>query len=288
MMDKISEADKLLVFTNVDELFFNPDDPSYGEAISLTDRLRELAIPLVAVTSKTNAQIQNLRSDFGLNAPVIVENGSGVFIPQADEQFKNSDIIAESDVVVEKGYQLKQFGCTYVEARAALKVIQSVVRINNLKGFGDLDVAEIERIAGLSESAIKQIKTRSFSEIFVTPKNVDHQEIVATAAEFGFKALIGEQLSCLVGESANVATAVDWLKTCYERSQSESQITTIGLGCHPNDLEMLNSVDLPIVISQDQSNSESLNQDWSGSEATDLAGWVETITKICASYGSGS
>lgn len=287
-MDKIAGADKLLIFTNVDELFSDPDDPSYGAAISLTNNLRKLAIPLIAVTSKTNAQVQPILSDFGLNAPVIVEHGSGVVIPQANEQFKNSDPIVDSDAVVEKGYQIKQFGCTYVEARAALKVIQSVVRINNLRGFGDLGVAEIEGFTGLGESEIKQIKTRNFSEIFVTPKNVDHQEIIATAAEFGFKALMGAKLSCLLGESANVATAVDWLKTSYGRSQSELLITTIGLGCHPNDLEMLNSVDLPIVVSQDQSNSEFLNQDWSRPEAKGLAGWVESVTKICASYADRS
>ena len=275
MMDKISKASKLLIFTNVDDLFSNPEDPSYKLAIAAVENLRKFKIPLVLVTTKTNAQIQLLKSDLDSSAPVIVEHGSGIAIPQENEEFKSSDLI------VEKDWQFKQLGCSYVEARAALKVIQSEVRINNLKGFGDLGVAEIERIAGFTEASIKQIKTRKFSEIFVTPKNVDPQEIVATAAEFGFKALMGEKLSCLFGESASVASAIDWLKTNYARSQSDSQITTVGLGCSPNDLEMLNAVDLPIVMS----NSESFNQDWSRSEAIGLAGWVETITKICANYG---
>ena len=49
---------------------------------------------------------------------------------------------------------------------------------------------------------------------------------------------------------------------------------------------MLNTVDVPIVIANDQSTSESLNQDWSQPEASGLAGWVETINKICSSYNA--
>ena len=279
-MDKISKASKLLIFTNVDDLFSNPEDPSYKLAIAAVENLRKFKIPLVLVTTKTNAQIQRLKSDLDCGAPVIVEHGSGIAIPQENEEFKSSDLI------VEKDWQFKQLGCSYVEARAALKVIQSEVRINNLKGFGDLGVAEIERIAGFTEASIKQIKTRKFSEIFVNPKNIDPQEIIATAAEFGFNALIGEKLSCLIGESASVVSAIDWLKVNYARSPSDTQITTVGLGCNPNDLEMLNTVDVPIVIANDQSTSESLNQDWSRPEASGLAGWVETINKICSSYNA--
>lgn len=284
MMDKISGTEKILVFTAVDDLFSKSEDPSYEKAISAIDNLRKLAIPLIAVTTKTNAQIQNLRLDLGLTAPAIVEHGSGVVISQADKEFNNSD--PDLDASAERDWQVKKLGCTYVEARAALKVIQSVVRINNLRGFGDLGVAEIEKITGLPKSEIKQIKTRNFSEIFVTPKSVDPQEIIATATEFGFNSLMGENLSCLVGASASVATAIDWLKVRYERSQPATKITTVGLGFNSSDLEMLNVVDMPVVVNN-QAVPNSFSQDWSRSEAIGLAGWAETVTKICANYGGG-
>ena len=178
-MNTVLQEWELIIFTTFDSSLFDREDENYHIAVSTIEKLQNHKIPVVAVTNKTYAEIADLQKALNLNDPVIVEHGSGVLSPEQSKQF----LFTESSD--EKNYPIKQLGCTYVEARAALKVIQSIVRINNLRGFGDLSETEIQSLTGLSKKKVKQVKTREFSEIFVTPKSVDTQEIISTAEEFG-------------------------------------------------------------------------------------------------------
>ena len=275
-MDK-TENCELIIFTTFDSSLFNEKDESYQSVISIIQKLQDSQIPLITVTDQSHKEIEDLRRILCLKSSLIVEHGSAVLIPEQSSEF------AITEAAIDGEYYVKQLGCSYIEARAGLKVIQSTVRINNLKGFGDLDETEIQSLIGLSLKKAKQAKTREFSEIFVTPQGIDTQKIASTAEEFGFKVIMNNSLSCLVGREASIKTAIQWLKDHYQPSDT-SKIVTVGLSNSSDNLEMLEAVDIPIVIArQEEINSQS-NQKWRTTQASGLAGWVEAINAIFDEY----
>jgi mannosyl-3-phosphoglycerate phosphatase len=266
----------LLIFTDLDGTLLNHEDYDYRAALPMLAKLQELQIPVIPVTSKTRAEVASLRQEIGLNAPFIVENGSGIFLPQTDNRFANSDVILEGD------YRVKQLGCTYIEARAGLRIIQSQVR-EILRGFGDFSDIEVANLTGLSKLAAKQAKAREFSEPFVTPKEISIEDLENTAAEYGFRVLIGDRFCHLLGADAGKGKAVTWLLNLYRSNIATDNILTIGLGNSPNDLEMLEAVDIPIVIANQQGIHPDLaNRGWLVPQALGAAGWAEAIAGVLA------
>jgi mannosyl-3-phosphoglycerate phosphatase len=72
--------------------------------------------------------------------------------------------------------------------------------------------------------------------------------IETSVQQLGFQVVIGDRFSHLIGGGAGKGKAVQWLVQQYQRCHPDTTIQTIGLGNSPNDLAMLESVDIPIVI----------------------------------------
>jgi mannosyl-3-phosphoglycerate phosphatase len=264
----------LIIFTDLDGTLLNHEDYDYRAALPMLAKLQELQIPVIPVTSKTRAEVASLRQEIGLNEPFILENGSGIFLPQTDNRFANEEVTLEGD------YYVKHLGCTYIEARAGLRIIQSEIR-EILRGFGDLSDVEVANLTGLSQLAAKQAKAREFSEPFVTPKEISIEHLETTAAEYGFRVLIGDRFCHLLGAEAGKGKAVTWLLNLYRENTVTDKIFTVGLGNSPNDLEMLEAVDIPIVIaSQKGINPDLANRGWLVPQAPGAAGWAEAIAGV--------
>jgi mannosyl-3-phosphoglycerate phosphatase len=265
---------QLLILTDLDGTLLNHENYDYRAALPILAKLKELNIPVIPVTSKTRAEVANLRSEIGFNDPFIVENGSGIFLPQIDNRF------ASDELTLEDNYYLKRLGCTYIEARAGLRIIQSEIR-EILRGFGDFSDVEVATLTGLSHLKAKQAKAREFSEPFVTPKEVSTDELEAAAAEYGFRILIGDRFCHLIGADAGKGKAVNWLLNYYRSTVSTDKIVTIGLGNSPNDLEMLETVDIPIAIASQQGIHPDLaNRGWLVPQSPGAAGWAEAVADI--------
>ena len=48
-----------------------------------------------------------------------------------------------------------------IEARAGLKIIQSILRINNLKGFGDFEDIELQSVAGTKRCLVLERQSKA-------------------------------------------------------------------------------------------------------------------------------
>lgn len=228
----------VVIFTDLDGTLLNSHDYRFDEAIPTLVLLKQQNIPIIPVTSKTRIEVTSLLRQLQLESPFIVENGSGVLIHPDDSRFELSE--TESW----QGYQLKRFGGVYQEARSALAQLSQRLGVE-LQGFGDLTVADLTALTGLSPDAAGQAKTRDFSEPFVTPRDLSPEEIEAAAAELGVRVVVGDRFSHLIGQQAGKGPAVRWL---IEQYQHSGPLTTVGLGNSPNDLEMLQMVDRPIII----------------------------------------
>ena len=76
-----SEDKLFLVFTDLDGSLLDHHSYSYRDALPQLHRLEHLGIPVIPATSKTRAEIEQLRAELGNGHPFIVENGAAVYIP---------------------------------------------------------------------------------------------------------------------------------------------------------------------------------------------------------------
>ncbi|WOD40401.1 HAD-IIB family hydrolase [Nodosilinea sp. E11] len=231
-----------IVFTDLDGTLLNGETYAYQAALPTLAQLTKRGIPVVPVTSKTRQEVAQLRQDVGLHDPFVVENGSAIYIPLDQDQFA----LPSGDDV--DGYRVVQLGCNYVTARAGLKAIaQDLGR--PLKGFGDWSIDQVVQLTGLSPAEAKQAKARDFTEPFMTPKNVPADQLREAVEAMGFRVVIGDRFSHLIGAEAGKGNAVQQLVKFFQTNNPEAQtIATIGLGNSPNDLDMLENVDYPIVL----------------------------------------
>lgn len=262
---------KILIFSDLDGTLLNQEDYDYKPALPVLEKLKQLAIPVIPVTSKTCAEVSLLRQELGLSDPFIVENGSGVFVPLSDPRW----VIANPQP--QGGYHVELFGCNYAQIRTALKAISSELG-ENLRGFGDLTAAEIQELTGLPLEKINRAKTREFSEPFLTPPNIPPDTINKVVAAQGLRVVIGDRFSHLIGAGAGKGRALSWLRNIYA---TEDKIVTIGLGNSPNDIEMLATVDFPIVVPGSKGPHPRLSgRGWAIAPAAGARGWARAVNAM--------
>ncbi|NJK49679.1 HAD-IIB family hydrolase [Candidatus Gracilibacteria bacterium] len=261
---------KLLIFTDLDGTLLNQDDYRYEAAIPVLEELKTRQIPVVPVTSKTRQEVETLRQEIKLEDPFIVENGSAIFVPLDSQQF----VLDRKNEW--EGYHLELLGCTYAQVRAGLMGIGTFIE-ESLRGFGDLSEREIEQLTGLSSEGVKQAKAREFTEPFVIPDRISSDRLQQVVEDFGFRVVVGDRFSHLIGSGAGKGKAVQWLKQHYA-SNPQDRLITIGLGNSPNDLEMLKAVDIAIVVPGNKGVHPRLRgRGWQVAPATGSQGWASAI-----------
>ena len=242
-------------------------------------QLKSLKIPVVPVTSKTRAEVTTLRQDVGLSDPFVTENGSGIFIEVNHNPFDQPPGEQEGD------FYVVDLGCPYVQARAGLRVIANELR-HSLLGFGDMTIARLEKYTGLSAKDAQEAKAREFSEPFITPKAVTAEQIVEAVEAVGFKVVVGDRFSHLIGPEAGKGNAVKRLVALYQSILPAGEtIVTVGLGNSPNDLDMLENVDHAIVLpGVDGPHPQLCDRGFAIAPSSAPQGWVDAVTAICQKF----
>lgn len=265
----------VIVFTDLDGTLLGSEDYAYDAALPTLKQLREQGMPVIPVTSKTRKEVETLLQQIGFQEPFVVENGSAIFIPHDYGQFP----LPEGEDM--DGYRVVQLGCTYVVARAALKAIAQEVG-RPLKGFGDWTVEQIQQITGLATEAAKQAKSREFTEPFMTPKNLTSEALVEAVEAMGFRVVLGDRFSHLIGPDAGKGVAVHRLVNLFGLAHPEvERFITVGLGNSPNDLDMLENVDHPIILPGHNGPHPALaERGWSVAPAPAPEGWALAIADL--------
>ncbi len=264
----------LLIFTDLDGTLLNSDDYRYDPAIPAIEQLKQRGIPLVPVTSKTRSEVEALCQEIGICEPFITENGSGVFFQPTDTRFDLASLEQWN------GYCLKRLGCTYDEARQGLQTISRALG-EPLQGFGDLSINDIQHHTGLDTLGATRARERDFTEPFITPQTVAKSPIEEAVREAGFKVTVGDRFSHLIGIKAGKGQAVEYLVQVYQATHPNVTIKTIGLGNSPNDLEMLERVDVPIVIpGKTDPHPELAHRGWAIASDSGSLGWARSIKTI--------
>ncbi|MEA5464715.1 HAD-IIB family hydrolase [Leptothoe sp. PORK10 BA2] len=270
---------QMIIFTDLDGTLLNGETYDYAVTVPIIQQLKSLNIPVVPVTSKTRAEVTTLRQDLGLTAPFITENGSGIFVEVNHNPFHEAPGEQDGD------YYVVDLGCPYVQARAGLRVIANELQ-HSLLGFGDMTIKRLQNYTGLSAKDAQEAKAREFSEPFITPKTVPPEQMIEAVESLGFKVVVGDRFSHLIGPEAGKGNAVKRLVALYQSLLPAGEtITTVGLGNSPNDLDMLENVDYSIVLPGPEGPHPHLaNRGWEIAPAPAPQGWVDAVTAICQRF----
>jgi mannosyl-3-phosphoglycerate phosphatase len=216
-----------IVFTDLDGTLLDHATYSFEAAKPALALLRKRAIPLILASSKTAAEIADLRAETGFShCPAIVENGAGILEPEGAVGFGNSEVIH---------YKLVDL----------LNSLPPRLR-EQFSGFSDWSVAELAHRTGLPEAAAANAAKRRFSEPGIwSGSEKERREFETLLAEKGIAARQGGRYLTL----SFGATKADRMREIVNHySQNGECPRVIALGDAPNDIEMLEAADIGVIV----------------------------------------
>lgn len=234
----------LVVFSDVDGTLLDFHTYSAKSAAAALRELKRLNVPLVLVSSKTRAELEELRKTLGIDAPFISENGGAIFWP------KSSTPVKPKGARLTDSYWVRELGTPYATIRKALV---SFRESNGVKcdGFGDWSGEVVSQLSGIPQPLAKLAKQREYDEPFVfnpvPPKDVldRHLKKLATG---GLTVTQGARFLHLSGPSDKgraVRELIDWYV-----AGSRVKPKTLAIGDSPTDWSMMAACDIGVAVKQ--------------------------------------
>ena len=231
---------KLIIFSDLDCTLLDTDY-SFRKALPALELIKAQSVPVVLCSSKTKSEIEHMRKKMKNSHPFISENGGGIYVPKGYFEFQISRY--KLQIKEDKKYSVIKLGADYNDLRNALAELRK--EGFETQGFGDMSLREVSDLTGLKHNDAKRAKERDFDEPFVF--NGQRKDIVGLKRRIrskGFNYTQGEFFH-IMGNS-DKGRAVDIMKRLY--AQQFGKLVTVALGDSPNDIEMLQNVDYPVVV----------------------------------------
>lgn len=229
----------VVVFSDLDGTLLDHDTYGFEAARPALDLLRGKIIPLILCSSKTRAEMEGYQKLLGIADPFIVENGAAVYIPQGRLDLEGQNF-READ-----GFQIVEWGRPYAYLVEALREIREETALH-LIGFSEMSVEEVGRYAGLDPAQAEQAKKRDYSEPFIMVGQSAALDLLDRSVKRRrLQVVKGGRFYQLTGEN-DKGRAVRWLTSRYRKKNPN--LVSIGLGDSPNDLPLLENVDIPVLV----------------------------------------
>ena len=266
-------ADKqMIVFSDLDGSLLDHDTYSWEPARPALERLKEQGIPLVLVSSKTLAELDDYRCGLGIEHPVVAENGAAIWVPP--DYF--AGLVGDSGKMVSR----EELQTIYGE----LKVAGSY----DCQAFFELGIPGIVRETGLTEAQAARANDRAASEPILWLDSDDRAEqFMQAVRDRGLRCVRGGRFMHLMADTGK-EDAVRELMQAYSREWPERVLTSVSLGDGPNDLGMLATTDFAVIIPGRHEHPMPLtsNNRILRPSAAGPAGWNEAMLEILAEYSA--
>lgn len=236
-----SPARVIVLISDLDGTLLDASTYSAQAAAAALSLLKTKHIVLVLSSSKTLAEMEEIRRQLNHHGPFIVENGGALVVPLKffPSPFKHSR--------PHTAYEIVEFGVSYHALRTALSEIARIVGVN-LHGFGDMSVKEISRLTGLSSHEATLAKQRAYDEPFLLEADETFPLICREAEKRGLMCTKGGRFYHLLGLCDKGHACQVLLKHWQDQLESPTRLSTIGIGDSANDLPMLAIVDQAILV----------------------------------------
>ncbi|MCS7023694.1 MAG: HAD-IIB family hydrolase [Bryobacteraceae bacterium] len=257
-----------MIFSDLDGTLLDPETYSWQAAQQALERIEQLRIPLILVSSKTRAEIEAVRQSLRHGHPFVVENGAAAFWPQGYFE-------APVPGATERGpYELLEWGSPYGELVEALQAASREAQCP-VRGFHDMSLSEICELTHLTPEQAILAKQREYDEPFLTSPSCAPQ-LLETIRRRGFRWTHGGRFYHICGNN-DKAVAVHALTNLYRHRFGP--LTTIGLGDSWNDLPLFDAVDRAVLVRSKQPAPPGFR----GAKLTrehGPAGWNEAVLEI--------
>ena len=270
----------LVVFTDLDGTLLDHETYSYAPATEALDLLKRRRIPLILCSSKTRAEMELIQLDLQLRHPFISENGGAIFMPRAYFPFT---LEGTRDA---EGYDVMEFGAPYWQLVETLHRISAELKIR-VVGFSDMSSEEIGQDSKLSPMEARLAKQREYDEPFRIPGSAPavRSRLLDALHEAGLRCTKGGRYYHVTGVT-DKGLAIRMLRSLYV--QTWGKALTVGLGDSPNDLPLLQEVDVPIVVRNPATNTGArLLRKVPLARRTSLPGpqgWNEAVLEVVEKY----
>jgi mannosyl-3-phosphoglycerate phosphatase len=232
---------KTIIFTDLDGTLLDASTYSFDAAREALALIRKHHVPLVLCSSKTRAEIEHYRLLLNNRDPFISENGGAIFIPMGYPDLASHLDSRTSEEI--DSYFVIRLGARYQELRRGILALQR--KGLHVRGFGDMALDEISQVTGLSPEEAAMAKKRDFDEPFLFSGSEESLGLLfGSIRELGFKSTQGRFFH-LLGNS-DKGKAVSILIELFRKQFSD--VYSVALGDSLNDLPMLQSVDIPIIV----------------------------------------
>lgn len=268
----------LLVFTDLDGTLLDHYSYDFSAASDALSSLKTLGIPCVLNTSKTYAELLELRQALQHKDPFIVENGAAVYLP-ANLNFTSDDsLISHGDFLV------KPFGPEREQLIALSKEMKS--RFDFISYY-ELSTEQLVEHTGLDSHTAELSLRREFTEPLIwNDSNLALERFKQELANEGIKVQKGGRFVHLMGQDCDKAVAMKWLQNAYQNTLNTS-VTSIALGDGENDVGMISQADIPVVVRSPVHVPPEIpgrNDVWI-TDSYGPKGWSEAINQALANEG---
>ncbi len=274
----------LVVFSDLDGTLLDQQNYSYEAAADGLDLLHRLALPLVLCSSKTRAEIALLQEKIGIRHPFISENGGAVFLPKGYFPFSPSGARSVA------GYDAIELGRCYMAVVHRLREAASRLGVP-IAGFHDMSADQVAALCGLSLAEARLAKQRDYDEPFriLSRVTTGRRRLRLALEREGFRYTQGTRFDHVTG-GTDKGRAVARLRTFYTLAAA-GPVLTIGLGDSMNDLPLLQTVDVPIVI-RNQTNGITARllgriRAARVTRRPGPSGWGEAVCEVIAPFAEG-
>lgn len=230
----------MVVFTDLDGTLLDHETYSYDPALEALELLERRRIPLILCSSKTRAEIELIQLDLRLRHPFISENGGAVFM------LRGYFPITPAGTRDIEGYEVLESGMPYGQLVETLHRISAGLKIRVI-GFSDMSAEEVAQDCKLSAMEARLAKQREYDEPFriLSPGPAARSRLLDALHEAGLRCTRGGRYYHVTGVTDKGRT-IRKLRSLY--AQACGEVRTVGLGDSPNDLPLLQEVDVPIVV----------------------------------------
>jgi len=265
----------VLVFSDLDGTLLDHHTYSFAPALPMLQKLHSMHIPVIPNTSKTFAELTELRQEIGLDGPFIVENGAAVYIPI--DYFQNQP----SDTTTKNGFWVKEFSKPRDHWLSLLEKLKGRF-VGEFNHFSNMSNKEIIAATGLSAKQARLATTREYGEpILWLGTESSKDAFILAIKSLGSTPLQGGRFLHLCGE-CDKGKALLWLTKIFEIQQGKQQCTSIALGDGHNDIAMLEDSDIAVRILSPANLPPTLTRQTKvyTSQAFGPSGWAECLEQI--------
>ncbi|TNE76153.1 MAG: HAD-IIB family hydrolase [Gammaproteobacteria bacterium] len=219
---------QLIVISDLDGTLLDHYSYQFDAAQPALALLADNHIPLIINSSKTAAEIIDIRRTLHNHQPFIAENGGGIYLPEG------------------RDFRLIPMGTPRVEFLPKVAATREELRLS-FTGFDDMDTAQLQACTGLSEQACLRAKQRDFTEPLLWQDTDEAlQDFTARIQAQGLRVIRGGRFVHISGPT-DKGEAIRWMRQHFQQ-QLDCEVEVIALGDSDNDLQMLAQADHPFLI----------------------------------------